>query len=107
MPHLDAQFRALLSPNLAAAEIEQIPDLTTERARVLIDRIDRVRLFGHAYALLTNLTYGAYSPDDVLDFAREHDLAGVCIHVLVQRRIDLAGVCAPPSAATRAADGGG
>ncbi|MFE7329605.1 sugar phosphate isomerase/epimerase family protein [Streptomyces sp. NPDC057565] len=82
MPHLDARFRALLSPNLTAAEIGQIPDLTAERARVLIDRIDRVRLFGHAYALLTNLTYGAYGPDDVLDFAREHDLAGVCIHVL-------------------------
>jgi len=82
MPAIQTRFEALLSPRLNDAELAAIPTLTAERAATLIDRIDRVRLFGHAYALLTNLTYGGYGPDDVLDFAYDHDLVGVCIHLL-------------------------
>ncbi|MGO4588529.1 sugar phosphate isomerase/epimerase family protein [Paenarthrobacter sp. 2TAF44] len=82
MPPADARFRALLSPRLNNAEIESLPRLTDELARTLIQRIDAAPLFAHAYALLGNLTYGAYGPHDVLDFAHRHGLAGVCIHLL-------------------------
>ena len=82
MPPADAQFRALLRPRLNEAEIGSLPRLTDELARTLIERIDRAPLFAHAYALLGNLTYGAYGPDDVLDFAHRHGLAGACIHLL-------------------------
>ncbi|OFI38849.1 xylose isomerase [Arthrobacter sp. SW1] len=78
----EEQFRALLSPRLNDAEIASLPRLDDDLARKLIDRIDGVRLFGHAYALLGNLTYGGFGPDDVLDFAHRHGLAGVCIHLL-------------------------
>ena len=82
MPPSDTRFQELLKPRLNEEEIDSLPRLTGELARTLIDRIDGARLFGHAYALLGNLTYGDYSPHDVLDFADRHGLAGVCIHVL-------------------------
>ncbi|MDQ4214406.1 sugar phosphate isomerase/epimerase family protein [Microbacterium sp. ASV81] len=82
MPQIQSRFEALLSPRLNDAELADIPELTAQRAATLIERIDGARLFGHAYALLTNLTYGTYGPHDVLDFAYDHELAGVCIHLL-------------------------
>lgn len=82
MPPIQTRFEELLSPRLNDSELASIPTLTIDRAKTLIDRVDRARLFGHAYALLTNLTYGSYGPNDVLDFAFEHELAGVCIHLL-------------------------
>ena len=82
MPPADAQFQALLRSRLNQEEIESLPRLTDELARTLIERIDRAPLFAHAYALLGNLTYGGYGPDDVLDFAHRHGLAGACIHLL-------------------------
>lgn len=82
MSPADARFQALLRPRLNEEEIESLPRLTDELARTLIDRIDGSRLFAHAYALLGNLTYGGYGPDDVLDFAHRHGLAGACIHLL-------------------------
>jgi sugar phosphate isomerase/epimerase len=82
MPPADARFQALLSPRLNDEEIQSLPRLTDELAQTLIERIDCSRLFAHAYALLGNLTYGGYGPDDVLDFAERHGLAGACIHLL-------------------------
>jgi sugar phosphate isomerase/epimerase len=82
MPPADARFQALLRPRLNEEEMESLPRLTDELARTLIDRIDHAPLFAHAYALLGNLTYGGYGPDDVLDFAQRHGLAGACIHLL-------------------------
>ncbi|MDP5228529.1 MULTISPECIES: TIM barrel protein [Arthrobacter] len=82
MSPADARFRELLSSRLTEAESATLPPLTDTVARTLIQRIDGVRLFGHAYALLSNLTYGSFGPDDVLDFANRHELTGVCIHLL-------------------------
>jgi sugar phosphate isomerase/epimerase len=82
MPPADARFQALLTPRLNEEDMESMPRLTDELARTLIDRIDRAPLFAHAYALLGNLTYGGYGPDDVLDFAHRHGLKGACIHLL-------------------------
>jgi sugar phosphate isomerase/epimerase len=78
----DSRFRALLSPRLNEEEAASLPRLSDELARKLIDRIDAAPLFAHAYALLSNLTYGGYGPHDVLDFAHRHGLAGACIHLL-------------------------
>lgn len=82
MPEIQSRFEVLLSPRLSEAERASVPELTPPLAATLIERIDNARLFGHAYALLTNLTYGTYGPHDVLDFAHDHGLAGVCIHLL-------------------------
>ncbi|MGW9415239.1 sugar phosphate isomerase/epimerase family protein [Arthrobacter cupressi] len=82
MPPPRQRFRALLSARLNEQEIASLPRLNDELARKLIDRIDNAPLFAHAYALLGNLTYGEYGPDDVLDFAHRHGLAGACIHLL-------------------------
>jgi sugar phosphate isomerase/epimerase len=82
MSPADARFQTLLRPRLNEEEIESLPRLTDELARTLIDRIDGSRLFAHSYALPGNLTYGGYGPDDVLNFAHRHGLAGVCIHLL-------------------------
>ena len=91
MPPADAQFQALLRSRLNQEEIESLPRLTDELARTLIERIDRAPLFAHAYALLGNLTYGGYGPDDVLDFAHRNGLAGACIHLEISttRRADV------------------
>ena len=82
MPHLQSRFAALLSARLNRDQLASIPELTPARATRLIERINGVRLFAHSYALLANLTYGSYGPQDVLDLAYEHELAGACIHVL-------------------------
>ncbi|MCA0294874.1 MAG: sugar phosphate isomerase/epimerase [Actinobacteria bacterium] len=82
MPQIQSRFAALLSARLNRDEIAALPELTPERATTLLERINGVRLFAHSYALLTNLTYGTYGPQDVLDLAYEHELAGICIHLL-------------------------
>lgn len=56
--------------------------LTRELATRLIERIDQVRLFAHAYPLLTNLTHGRLTPFDLLDFAYRHELKGLSLHML-------------------------
>ena len=90
MTTADARFQALLRHNLNEEEVRSLPRLTDELALTLIDRIDSARLFGHAYALLGNLTYGDYGPYDVLEFAHRHRLAGVCIHLLDGEKRSLA-----------------
>lgn len=56
--------------------------LTRELATRLIERIEQVRLFAHAYPLLTNLTHGRLTPFDLLDFAYRHELKGLSLHML-------------------------
>lgn len=55
--------------------------LTAVAAARLIDRIDNIRLHAHSYSLLHNLTYGSLKPVDILNFAFEHELHGINIHV--------------------------
>ncbi|MBM3112364.1 MAG: TIM barrel protein [Pseudomonas sp.] len=56
--------------------------LTRDLSLRLIERIDQVRLFAHAYPLLTNLTHGRLTPLDLLDFAYRHELKGLSLHML-------------------------
>ncbi len=76
------RFNALLSHNVQDASAWPVPVLTRSLAAKLLKRLDSLRLFGHAYPLLTNLTHGRYRPIDLLDFAWRHELDGVCIHLL-------------------------
>lgn len=80
--NVQSRFAKILSMNLDAAEQKQIPELTPQLAQKLIDRIDTIPLFAHAYSLLGNFTYGTYRPSDLLTYAFEHELDGVCIHLL-------------------------
>ena len=82
MPQIQSRFAAVLAPNLDAGEVADIPELTPALAGKLIARIDSVRLFAHAYSLLGNFTYGTLRPRDLLVYAYEHELAGICIHLL-------------------------
>ncbi len=82
MPHIQSRFAAALAPNLDAGEVAGIPELTPALARTLIERIDGIPLFAHAYSLLGNFTYGTLRPRDLLVYAHNHELKGVCIHLL-------------------------
>ena len=82
MPYIQSQFAALLGTNLDDAELARIPELTPALAEKLINRIDSARLFAHAYTMLGNFTYGNYHPCDLLDLAYQHELQGICIHLL-------------------------
>jgi hypothetical protein len=82
MPLIQSRFATLLGPNLDAEERARVPELTPALARKLIERVDSVRLFAHAYTMLGNFTYGRFHPLDLLDHAYRHELNGICIHLL-------------------------
>ncbi|WP_433705623.1 sugar phosphate isomerase/epimerase family protein [Paraburkholderia sacchari] len=82
MPFIQSRFATLIGQNLDAEESARIPELTPALARKLIERIDSVRLFAHAYTMLGNFTYGSFHPCDLLDHAYRHELGGICIHLL-------------------------
>jgi Sugar phosphate isomerases/epimerases len=82
MPHIQSRFAALLAPNLDAVEVVGIPALTPALAQKLIERIDSIPLFAHAYSLLGNFTHGTFRPRDLLVYAHDHELKGICIHLL-------------------------
>ncbi|WP_339544405.1 sugar phosphate isomerase/epimerase family protein [Pseudomonas sp. RA_35y_Pfl2_P32] len=74
------RFSALLSHKAGTAQAPAT--LTPALARQLLDRLDQLRLFAHAYPLLTNLTHGRVTPADLLDFAYRHELQGLSLHLL-------------------------
>lgn len=78
---LQTRFVELLGRNLDPGERSAIPRLDTAVARKLLARLDAVPLFAHAYTHLMNFTHGGFHPVDLLDFAAQHALAGVCIHL--------------------------
>ncbi|GLZ88569.1 hypothetical protein Pres01_46200 [Metapseudomonas resinovorans] len=80
MNAIQARFAALLSHNAGAESAP--PPLTTDLARRLLERLDSMRLFAHGYPLLTNLTQGRVTPEDMLDFAYRHELDGLSLHLL-------------------------
>lgn len=55
--------------------------LNSTDAAELIDRIEEVRLFAHAYSWHLNFRFGDATPADFLRFADFHQMAGVKIHV--------------------------
>ena len=67
---IQARFNSLLSHNTNGAC--PAPLLTPQLANALIERLQRMRLFAHAYPLLTNLTQGRVVPGELLDFAYRH-----------------------------------
>ena len=80
MNAIQARFAVLLSHN-AGADGAPLP-LTPDLAHRLLQRLDSMRLFAHGYPLLTNLTQGRVSPEDMLDFAYRHELDGLSLHLL-------------------------
>ncbi|NOQ40299.1 MAG: TIM barrel protein [Anaerolineales bacterium] len=50
-------------------------------AQKLCNRIADIQLHAHTYSLIHNLTYGLLKPTDVLEFAYQHELQGLNIHV--------------------------
>jgi sugar phosphate isomerase/epimerase len=77
---IQERFNALLSHK--AVDAGAPPALTDALARRLLDRLGQLRLFAHAYPLLTNLTHGRVKPADLLDFAYRHELQGLSLHLL-------------------------
>ena len=77
---IQARFNSLLSHN-SRSDCPP-PLLTAQLASKLIDRLERMRLFAHAYPLLTNLTHGRVKPAELLDFAWRHELQGLSLHLL-------------------------
>jgi hypothetical protein len=57
------------------------PRVDRATAEKLVRRIDAVRLFAHPYTFIHNLTHGGFRPLDVAEFAYQHELAGLCMHV--------------------------
>ncbi|EPA95799.1 sugar phosphate isomerase/epimerase [Pseudomonas sp. G5(2012)] len=77
---IQERFNALLCHNVV--EEDTAPVLTDALARQLLERLAQLRLFAHAYPLLTNLTQGRVTPVDLLDFAYRHELQGLSLHLL-------------------------
>lgn len=90
---IQQRFSALLSHKAGAAQAPAT--LTPELARRLLDRLDQLRLFAHAYPLLTNLTHGRVTPADLLDFAYRHELQGLSLHLLDGEANSLSQMSAP------------
>jgi len=55
--------------------------LEAEALDLLVTRIDSAPLFAHSYAYHLNLRFGTATPFDLLQFASDHYLAGLKIHV--------------------------
>lgn len=68
---------APLSDRIAAA----LAPLARADCACLVDRIDTIPLFAHAYAWHLNFRLGSAVPVDLLHFAHRHGLTGVKIHV--------------------------
>jgi len=77
---IQERFNALLSHKVV--EHVAAPVLTAALAQRLLERLGQLRLFAHAYPLLTNLTHGRVTPADMLDFAYRHELQGLSLHLL-------------------------
>ncbi|MCE5988675.1 sugar phosphate isomerase/epimerase family protein [Pseudomonas sp. NY15349] len=77
---IQERFNALLSHKVV--EHKAAPVLTEALAQRLLERLGQLRLFAHAYPLLTNLTHGRVTPADLLDFAYRHELQGLSLHLL-------------------------
>lgn len=58
-----------------------LPALSPEKAALLLQRISSIPLYAHAYSFHLNFRFGKVRPEDLLDFAKEHALCGVKIHI--------------------------
>lgn len=56
--------------------------VTINNARKILQRVDTLPLYLHAYAFHLNMRLERVLPTDLLDIASENNLRGVKIHVL-------------------------
>jgi len=75
---LSNRFQQLVDINLQNAE-PIVFDVAI--AQKLCNRIDGIRLHAHTYSFTHNLTHGSFKPADALEFAYQHELHGLNIHV--------------------------
>ncbi len=63
--------------------------MTINNARKILQRVDTLPLYLHAYAFHLNMRLERVLPADLLDIASENNLRGVKIHVLDGERFSL------------------
>ncbi len=63
--------------------------VTINNARKILQRVDTLPLYLHAYAFHLNMRLERVLPADLLDIASENNLRGVKIHVLDGERFSL------------------
>ena len=57
-----------------------LPSLSPEQAQALIERIETIPLYSHAYSFHRNFRFGDFEPCDLLDFAAKNGHKGIKIH---------------------------
>ncbi len=57
------------------------PKFTKEIAHKLLNRIKHIELHAHSYAFTLHFKHGVYHAVDLLNFAYQHDLSGIDIHI--------------------------
>ena len=72
------QFSKFLTINLTNTD-SIVFDATI--AKKICDRIDGIRLYAHTYSFIHNMTHGSFRPANALEFAYEHELQGLNIHI--------------------------
>ena len=50
-----------------------------KNAQKLVTRIEQIPLYAHAYAFVLNFEQDEFTAIDLLDFAKEHQLKGICV----------------------------
>lgn len=73
-----ARFRNLLQINVDPEE--EFPPLDTGNAAKLLARTTNVPFFAHSYSFYHSM-YNGFTPADLVRFAYENDLHGVCLHI--------------------------
>ena len=74
----EQRFRNLLQARPDPQEAP--PALTPAHAAKLLARTENVPFFAHSYTFYHNMIHGM-TPADVVRFAYENDLHGVCLHI--------------------------
>jgi len=79
MGEVQKDFEKLL--NQKTKEKITSPKFTKEIARKLLNRINHIQLYAHSYAFTLYFEYGDYNVIDLLNFAHQHNLCGIDIHI--------------------------
>ena len=74
----ERRFRELIRVEAGAATA--MPTLTAAHAKQLLARTETVPFFAHSYTFYHNMIHGM-TPADLVRFAYENDLHGVCLHI--------------------------
>jgi len=79
MSLIQADFEKLLQRKIVDGI--STPQFTKKVARKLLDRVKRIQLYAHSYAFVLHFNYGDFHVVDLLNFAHEHGLSGISIHI--------------------------